>query len=151
MNNENEELSAGKKKENINMENSLLTSFEDCPFRSNTFQSNINATKGRVNNIIEISKQYNNKTSKSLKKNSKKDNEKRLNAIKKCFQIVKDRKELNKTIIGQSRKRYSENKYLNEGARNNEKDKFSNTCNSFYNKKIDSFINNYLKNNLCVK
>ena len=36
MNNEIEEIFAEKKKENINIENSLLTSFEDCPFRSNT-------------------------------------------------------------------------------------------------------------------
>ena len=61
--------------------------------------------------------------------------------------MVKNRKELNKTIMGQCKKISSQNKYSSEGPKNNHIEQFSNTCNSFFKKNVDNFINNYLKNN----
>ena len=150
MDNEIESLFVKKKKENMNIENSLFSSFEDCPFRSNTFQSNFNTTIGRISNKIEFSKSNNHNTNRGIKKNSKNDNDKRLNAIKKCFQIVKNRKEINKTIMGKCQKMLSEDKYANRGYITSNKESFSSTGNSFFNKRVDNFINNYLKSNICI-
>jgi hypothetical protein len=150
MDNEIESLFVKKKKENMNIENSLFSSFEDCPFRSNTFQSNFNTTIGRVSNKIEFSKSNNHNTNRGIKKNSKNDNDKRLNAIKKCFQIVKNRKEINKTIMGKCQKMLSEDKYSNKGYITSNKENFPNICNSFFNKRVDNFINNYLKSNIYI-
>ena len=144
-------------KENIYIDNSLFNSFDDCSFRSNTFQQNFNTTKGRINNRIKFTNQYNNNTTKANKRNIEIASSKRINAIKKCFNIVKNRNELNKVLMNKCQKILSdkqtekdEKKNLNEDTENIDKDIFSNTCNSFFKKNVDNFINNYLKNNYCI-
>ena len=141
-----------KNKGNINIDNSPYSSFEDCSFRSNTFQSNFNTTKGRVNNSqIELSNHCNYKENKSASNINEKNNSKRLIAIKKCFQIVKSRKDLNKCQKNKCKKLIKENKISKEDNEVSiEKGLFSNTCNSFFKKNIDNFINKYLKNNSLI-
>ena len=151
MDNDIEDLFLKKqKKDNIYIDNSLFSSFEDCSFRSNTFQSNFNLTKGRVNNKIEFTNHFNSNPNKSEKIVIQKNNSNRLMAIKKCFQIVKDRKELNKTLMEKCKKILNEKNNENNNKEINNKEIFSYTCNSFFKRNVDNFINNYLNNNYCV-
>ena len=151
MDNDIEDLFLKKqKKDNIYIDNSLFSSFEDCSFRSNTFQSNFNLTKGRVNNKIEFTNHFNSNPNKSEKIVIQKNNSNRLMAIKKCFQIVKDRKELNKTLMEKCKKILNEKNNENNNKEINNKEIFSYTCNSFFKRNVDNFINNYLKNNYYV-
>ena len=50
-------------------------------------------------------------------------------------------------ILSDKQTEKDEKKNLNEDTENIDKDIFSNTCNSFFKKNVDNFINNYLKNN----
>ena len=152
MNNEIGELFPKKKmKENIYIDNNLINSFEDCTFRNNTFQSNFNKTKGRLNDKIEFINHNKSNTNKSAKRIVEIDNSKRLIAIKKCFQIVNNRKDLNKYLKEKCQKILNEKK--KDANNENEtigKQILSNTCNSFFKRNVDNFINNYLKNNFYI-
>ena len=140
MDNDIEELFLKKqKKENINIDNSLFSSFEDYSFRSNTFQSNFNTTKGRINNPIEYGIHYNYDTNKSVKNIIKKDNSKNIIGIKKC--------ELNKSLMNKCSNLLYEKKVSKDKKEVNDKEMFSSTCNSFFKKNVENFINKYLKNN----
>ena len=152
MSNEIGELFPKKKmKENIYIDSKLISSFEDCTFRNKTFQSNFNITKGDVNDKVEFTNHYKSNTSKSANRIIEIDNSKRLIAIKKCFQIVNNRKDLNKSLKEKCQKLLNEKK--NDAKDENEiigKQIFSNTCNSFFKRNVDNFINNYLKNNFYI-
>ena len=153
MNNEIKELFLKKKKkEDIKIENNLFSSFEECSFRSNTLQPNFNITKGRINQI-EFNNYYDSNSSKNTNKNNDNDNSKNLNANKKGFKKIKDKNELNNKLINKYKKIVNKNKekeYTNLKNKINEKENFSNTCNSFFKRNVDNFINNYLKNKFFV-
>ena len=140
MSNEIGELFPKKKmKENIYIDSKLISSFEDCTFRNKTFQSNFNITKGDVNDKVEFTNHYKSNTSKSTNRIIEIDNSKRLIAIKKCFQIVNNRKELNKSLKEKCHKILNEKK--NDANDENEtigKQIFSNTCNSFFKRNVDN-------------
>ena len=143
-----EEFLKKKNVENILLDNNILTSYEECSFRSNNLQSNLNTTKGRIN-TNEFTNNYNINAT----KNNEKDSSKRLTAIKKCFRICKDKNELNKEINNKCKNIINENKekeYLDKKYKTNENEIFSNTCNSFFKRNVDNFINNYLKNKFYV-
>ena len=143
-------------KEDIYIDNNLFISFDDYAIRSNTFQKNVNTTKGRISNQNIRSNIYNNNTTNFNKNNNRNDSYKRLNAIKKCFNLVKNRNELNEILINKCQQELKEKrnendlKYINVEKENFDNCVFANTCNSFYKRNVDNFINIYLKNNYCV-
>ena len=155
MDNDIEELFQKKKnKENEKVENNHF-SYEDCSLQNNTISSTFITTRGRVNNRVRPNDQKNINTDCGVKNIIKKENTQRLNAMKKCFEIVKNRNELNKIIMNSCKKVMSEDKTEKEQIQKdkieiNEKNIFSNTSNSFFKRNVDNFINNYLKNSFYI-
>ena len=156
MDNDIEEMFRFKKnKEKIKLDNNIFCNCDDSPFTNSTSQSNFMTTKGRLNKRMQNNNQKEIKANNGIKRIIKSEkNSSRLNAMKKCFDIVKNRNELNKILMNGCKKvlndNKSENQALFESIGSNEKDIFYNTYNSFFKKNVDSFINNYLKNNFYV-
>ena len=155
MDNDIEELFQKKKnKENEKVENNHF-SYEDCSLQNNTISSTFITTRGRVNNRARPNDQKNINTDCGMKNIIKQENTQRLNAMKKCFEIVKNRNELNKIIMNSCKKVMSEDKTEKEQIQKdkieiNEKSILSNTSNSFFKRNVDNFINNYLKNSFYI-
>ena len=155
MDNDIEELFQKKKnKENEKGENNHF-SYEDCSLQNNTISSAFITTRGRVNNRARPNDQKKINSDCRVKNVIKKENTQRLNAMKKCFEIVKNRNELNKIIMNSCKKVMSEDKTEKEQIQkdkteNNEKSILSNTSNSFFKRNVDNFINNYLKNSFYI-
>ena len=155
MDNDIEELFQKKKiKENEKVENNHF-SYEDCSPQNNAISSTFITTKGRVNNRARPNDQKIINSDCGVKSIIKKENTQRLNAMKKCFEIVKNRNELNKIIMNSCKKVMSEDKTEKEPIQKdkieiNEKSILSNTSNSFFKRNVDNFINNYLKNSFYI-
>ena len=155
MDNDIEELFQKKKnKENEKAENNHF-SYEDCSLQNNTISSTFITTRGRVNNRARPNEQKTIHSDNVVKSILKKENTQRLNAMKKCFEIVKNRNELNKIIMNSCKKVMSEDKTEKEQIQKdkieiNDKNILSNTSNSFFKRNVDNFINNYLKNSFYV-
>ena len=143
-------------KEDIYIDNNLFISFDDYAIRSNTFQKNVNTTKGRISNQLINANIYCNNTINFNNKINENDSCKRINAIKKCFNLVKNRNELNEILINKCQQEFKDKRnenelnYMNVEQENFDNCVFANTCNSFYKRNVDNFFNSYLKNNYCV-
>ena len=101
-------------KEDIYIDNNLFISFDDYAIRSNTFQKNVNTTKGRISNQLINANIYCNNTINFNNKINENDSCKRINAIKKCFNLVKNRNELNEILINKCQQEFKDKRNENE-------------------------------------
>ena len=155
MDNNIEEMPHIKKfKEKIILENNIFCNYNSFPLTNSISLSNVCTTKGRINKRLHLSNLKDIKKNDGIKRIINSEESSRLNAMKKCFDIVKNRNELNKILMNGCKKFLNEHKnekqtYL-KGNGSNERDIYSNEYKSFYEKNVDNFINNYLRNNYYV-